>query len=129
MYSRPKTLDAAVHVLAQDGGQILSGGTDFFPALGDRPAPDRVVDISGLAEIKGVLVLAVPAGSLAQRSGLRANDVILEAAASGYSRTEVIDNLATLMILYSAERWLGQRSFLVVRDQQPIQLTLKFQAE
>lgn len=58
MYSRPKTLDAAVHVLAQDGGQILSGGTDFFPALGDRPAPDRVVDVSRLAEIKGITVEA-----------------------------------------------------------------------
>ena len=58
MYSRPKTLDAALHVLAQDGGQILSGGTDFFPALGDRPAPDRVIDISGLAEIKGIAVEA-----------------------------------------------------------------------
>ena len=54
MYSRPKTLDAALHVLAHDGGQILSGGTDFFPALGDRPAPDRVIDISGLSEIKGI---------------------------------------------------------------------------
>jgi len=54
LYSRPKTLDAAVHVLAQEGGQILSGGTDFFPALGDRPTPDRVVDISGLADIKGI---------------------------------------------------------------------------
>jgi CO/xanthine dehydrogenase FAD-binding subunit len=58
LYSRPKTLDAAVHVLAQNGGQILSGGTDFFPALGDRPAPNRVVDISGLAEIKGIAVEA-----------------------------------------------------------------------
>jgi CO/xanthine dehydrogenase FAD-binding subunit len=56
LYSRPKTLDAAVQTLAQDGGQILSGGTDFFPALGDRPAPDRVVDISGLAEIRGIAV-------------------------------------------------------------------------
>ena len=43
-----QTLDEAVHVLAESGGQILSGGTDFFPALGDRPAPDRVLDISGL---------------------------------------------------------------------------------
>ena len=58
MYSRPKTLDAAVHVLAQGGGQILSGGTDFFPALGDRPAPDRVIDISGITEIKGIAVEA-----------------------------------------------------------------------
>jgi CO/xanthine dehydrogenase FAD-binding subunit len=58
VYSRPKTLDAALHILAQDGGQILSGGTDFFPALGDRPVPDRVIDISGLAEIKGIAVEA-----------------------------------------------------------------------
>jgi CO/xanthine dehydrogenase FAD-binding subunit len=58
VYSRPKTLEAAVHVLAQGGGQILSGGTDFFPALGDRPAPDRVIDISGITEIKGIAVEA-----------------------------------------------------------------------
>jgi CO/xanthine dehydrogenase FAD-binding subunit len=58
LYSRPKTLDAAVHVLAQEGGELLSGGTDFFPALGDRPAPERVVDISGLTEIKGIAVEA-----------------------------------------------------------------------
>ncbi len=58
MYSRPRTLDEAVHVLARQGGQILSGGTDFFPALGDRPAPDRVIDISGLTEIKGITVEA-----------------------------------------------------------------------
>ena len=56
MYSRPKTLDSAVRVLANDGGHILSGGTDFFPALGDRPAPDRIVDISRLSEIKGIAV-------------------------------------------------------------------------
>ena len=54
MYSRPRTLDEAVRALAESGGQILSGGTDFFPALSDRPAPDRVLDISGLAAIKGI---------------------------------------------------------------------------
>jgi CO/xanthine dehydrogenase FAD-binding subunit len=58
LYLRPKTLDAAVQVLSQEGGQILSGGTDFFPTLGDRPAPDRVVDISGLDEIKNIAVEA-----------------------------------------------------------------------
>jgi CO/xanthine dehydrogenase FAD-binding subunit len=56
LYSRPRTLSEAVDVLAAQGGQILSGGTDFFPALGDRPVPGRVVDISGLAEIKGIAV-------------------------------------------------------------------------
>ena len=58
MYSKPRTLDEAVQVLATQGGQILSGGTDFFPALGDRSAPDRVVDISGLTAIKGITLEA-----------------------------------------------------------------------
>ena len=56
MYFRPGTLDEAVHVLAAHGGQILSGGTDFFPALGDRPLPDSVVDVSAISEIKGITV-------------------------------------------------------------------------
>ncbi len=45
-------------MLAESGGQILSGGTDFFPALVDRPAPDRVVDISGLSGIRGITIEA-----------------------------------------------------------------------
>lgn len=84
---------------------------------------------AGLADLKGVLVLSVAAGSLAQQSGLRANDVILEAAANEYIPTEVIESLGTLMTLYAAQRWLGQREFRVMRNQQPVQLTLKFQPE
>ena len=56
LYFRPGTLDEAVHVLAAHGGQILSGGTDFFPALGDRPVHGSVVDVSGISEIKGITV-------------------------------------------------------------------------
>ena len=56
LYFRPGTLDEAVHVLATHGSQILSGGTDFFPALGDRPLPDSVLDVSGISEIKGITV-------------------------------------------------------------------------
>ncbi len=58
MYFRPRTLDEAVHVLGAHGGQILSGGTDFFPALGDRQVLGPVVDVSGLSEIKGIAVTA-----------------------------------------------------------------------
>ena len=54
MYFRPGTLDEAVQVLAAHGGQILSGGTDFFPALGDRRVTSPVLDVSGIAEIKGI---------------------------------------------------------------------------
>ena len=43
-------------MLAAHGGQILSGGTDFFPALGDRPLPRSVVDVSDISEIKGIAV-------------------------------------------------------------------------
>jgi len=54
LYFRPRTLHEAVHTLAQCGGQILSGGTDFFPALGDRPVSGPVVDISALGELRGI---------------------------------------------------------------------------
>ena len=56
MYFRPRTLSEAVDVLGTHGGQILSGGTDFFPALGDRPVVGPVVDISGVSELKGIAI-------------------------------------------------------------------------
>jgi CO/xanthine dehydrogenase FAD-binding subunit len=54
LYFRPNTLSEAVDALASSGGQILAGGTDFFPALGDRPVTGPVVDISRIGELKGV---------------------------------------------------------------------------
>jgi CO/xanthine dehydrogenase FAD-binding subunit len=54
LYLRPKTLDQAVQWLAAERAQILSGGTDFYPALGDRPVRWPVMDISGLPELRGV---------------------------------------------------------------------------
>jgi len=41
-------------VLASSGGQILAGGTDFYPALGERLPASDVVDISSLPEIRGI---------------------------------------------------------------------------
>jgi CO/xanthine dehydrogenase FAD-binding subunit len=58
MYLRPSSLDQAVHALAVHRGRILSGGTDVFPALGDRPLDDPVIDISDLAEISGISLAA-----------------------------------------------------------------------
>jgi len=54
LYLRPKTLDEAVVQLKMPGVQVLSGGTDFYPALGDRIAQEPVMDISGLRELRGV---------------------------------------------------------------------------
>ena len=54
MYFRPRTLDETIDTLSRHGGQILSGGTDFFPALGDRPVTSAIVDISGVRELRGI---------------------------------------------------------------------------
>lgn len=54
LYFKPRTLSAALEALAARQSRILSGGTDFFPALGDRPLTTPVVDISGLTEFKGI---------------------------------------------------------------------------
>lgn len=54
MYLKPRSLEEAVSLLSSTGGQILAGGTDFYPALGDRPPQGPIVDISALREIRGV---------------------------------------------------------------------------
>jgi len=54
LYLRPTTLDEALQVLTESRGVILSGGTDFFPSLGDAPVNRPVVDISAVAEIRGI---------------------------------------------------------------------------
>jgi CO/xanthine dehydrogenase FAD-binding subunit len=38
-------------VRAADPMAVLAGGTDFFPALGNRQPPARVLDLSGIAEL------------------------------------------------------------------------------
>ena len=41
-------------MLASAGGQILAGGTDFYPALGERLPQGNIIDITGLDEIRGI---------------------------------------------------------------------------
>ncbi|HEY6935894.1 MAG TPA: xanthine dehydrogenase family protein subunit M [Terriglobales bacterium] len=57
-YARPQSLDEAIHLLAETGGSVLAGGTDFYPSLGDRPVEGSVVDISRIREMKGVTATA-----------------------------------------------------------------------
>ena len=54
MFHRPQSTAEALALLALDGATILAGGTDVFPALVDRPPPTRLVDISGLPDLRGV---------------------------------------------------------------------------
>jgi len=53
-YLKPKTLAEAVEELSSGKCRILSGGTDFYPAQGERVVQDAVVDISALKELRGV---------------------------------------------------------------------------
>ena len=55
MYLRPSTLSEACEVLANRPAQILSGGTDVFPGLVDRPSPDAVLDLSAIGELRGIV--------------------------------------------------------------------------
>lgn len=55
-FARPLTLAEALHLLAEEGGKLLAGGTDFYPSLGDRRAAGTVIDISRIAEMKGITV-------------------------------------------------------------------------
>jgi CO/xanthine dehydrogenase FAD-binding subunit len=54
LYLKPKSLNEAVSLLESTGGQILAGGTDFYPALGERLPQGNVVDITAIDEIRGI---------------------------------------------------------------------------
>jgi CO/xanthine dehydrogenase FAD-binding subunit len=52
-YAKPRTLDEALALLGEARWRILAGGTDFYPALGSKPLSENVLDINGLAELRG----------------------------------------------------------------------------
>ncbi len=51
---RPERLEDALGFLAEAPAMVLAGGTDVFPALGDRLAPPRVLDMTGVPDLRGV---------------------------------------------------------------------------
>ncbi len=55
MYVRARSVDEALETLSRDGYVILSGGTDFYPARAGLPLPGRILDISGIEGLKGIL--------------------------------------------------------------------------
>lgn len=54
MFLRPRTLTEAVAALDTPGIQILAGGTDFFPGLGERQVAESVLDITAIPELSGI---------------------------------------------------------------------------
>lgn len=55
MYARPSELNEALALIAAPGARLLAGGTDVFPAAGERPLSGRIVDISRLPNLRGVV--------------------------------------------------------------------------
>lgn len=56
MFLQPRTLQEAVELVAAHDGMLVSGGTDVFPALVDRPAPATFIDLSRVADLKGIAI-------------------------------------------------------------------------
>lgn len=53
-YLRPERIDEAVAALAGDGWRIAAGCTDLFPATERKVLPGPILDISGIAEMRGI---------------------------------------------------------------------------
>lgn len=54
MYARPTDFTEALNLLAEPDVRVLAGGTDIFPAAGERPLSGRYVDITALPMLRGV---------------------------------------------------------------------------
>jgi len=53
-YAKPRAIDEALLLLGERRWCILAGGTDFYPALGNRPLRENVLDINGLGALRGI---------------------------------------------------------------------------
>ncbi len=53
-YARPVELKQALELLANGKWDILAGGTDFYPALGENAPKSDILDITSIATLNGV---------------------------------------------------------------------------
>lgn len=53
-FSRPESLDDALKCMEAGSWRILAGGTDFYPAQGDRPIRENLLDLTAIPELRGV---------------------------------------------------------------------------
>lgn len=53
-HSEQLNLSVALETLARAPIPVLAGGTDFYPALRDRQAPARVMDVTRIAGLRGI---------------------------------------------------------------------------
>lgn len=50
------SLTSALQQLAVNPLQVLAGGTDYFPALGESAVPDYLLDLTKVAELRGIRI-------------------------------------------------------------------------
>ncbi len=53
-YLRPESVDEALRHLQSRTWSLLAGGTDFYPALGDKPVRNSILDLSRLGKLRGI---------------------------------------------------------------------------
>ncbi|MFV2039882.1 MAG: xanthine dehydrogenase family protein subunit M [Acidimicrobiales bacterium] len=53
-YLLPTSVESAVEALADRPSMVLAGATDYYPALGGGSVQDDIVDISSLADLRGI---------------------------------------------------------------------------
>lgn len=53
-YAKPTEVDEALALLDEAPWRILAGGTDFYPAQGSKPFRENILDINGLAVLRGI---------------------------------------------------------------------------
>ena len=53
-YERPVELEHALSLLAQAPRQVLAGGTDVYPALGDHGVLGPVLDVTAIPSLRGI---------------------------------------------------------------------------
>jgi carbon-monoxide dehydrogenase medium subunit len=78
-YAKPRSLAQALELLERPGAKALAGGQSLIPSLNMRlSAPELLVDITGLAELKGITLEqgVVRIGALATHAQIEASDVI-----------------------------------------------------
>ena len=54
VYLRPASQSEALAALAQSRLIVLAGGTDYYPARVGKPLSDDILDISAIAELRGI---------------------------------------------------------------------------
>lgn len=54
-YARPIRMDEALQIAARGGYSVLAGGTDYYPALVGRRNDRDVLDLTALAELRGIV--------------------------------------------------------------------------